>query len=62
MHDLHYNYIKKKYGNKAKLLFTNKDSLACEIETNKSFEYFRKDKDKFDFSKYPKNIQIFIVK
>ena len=42
MHDFHHNYIKKKYGNKAKLLFTNKDSLAFEIETNKSFEYFAK--------------------
>ena len=54
MYDFHYNYIKKKYGDKAKLLFT--DSLMYEIET----EVFYKDisgdvKDRFDTSDYPSN-------
>ena len=37
MYDFHYNYIKTKYGDKEKLLFTDTDSFAYEIKTKGIF-------------------------
>ena len=50
MYIFHYNYIKTKYKNCAKLLFTGTNSLIYEIETNDVYEDIYKDKDLFDFS------------
>ena len=56
MFDFHYNYIKKKYGDKTKLLFTDTDSLMYEIQTEDFYEDFKGDvKDRFDMSDYPSN-------
>ena len=55
MYDFHYNYIKKKYGNRARLLFTNTDSLIYEIEAKDVYKDFWNDKDTFDNSDYPEN-------
>ena len=59
MYDFHYNYIKKRYNNKAKLLFTDTDSLCYEIETQDISEELRQDKNLFYNSDYPKDSKCF---
>ena len=59
MYDFHYNYIKNKYREKAKLLFTDTDSLMYEIETKDAYKDFWNDKDKFDNSDYPESSPYF---
>ena len=54
MYDFHYNYIKPKYGNKAKLLFTDTDSFLYEIQTEDFYKDISGDvKNRFDTSNYP---------
>ena len=56
MYDFHYRYLKPKYGDKAKLLFTDTDSLMCEIETEDFYKDISGDvRDRFDTSDYPDN-------
>ena len=59
MYDFHYNYIKTKYGDKAKLLFTDTDSLTYEIEADDVYLDFWNDKDRFDNSDYPESSPYF---
>ena len=55
MYDFHHNYMKKNYGNRARLLFTDTDSLTYEIEAKEVYKDFWNDKDMFDNSDYPEN-------
>ena len=59
MYDFHYNYIKNKYGDNTKLLFTDTDSLTYEIEAEDVYQDFFNDKEKFDNSDYNKSSRFY---
>ena len=50
MYDFHYKYIKKLYGDKSKLLFTDTDSLCYEIKTENIYQDMYDNKGWFDLS------------
>ncbi len=56
MYEFHYDYVKPKWGDKAKLLFTDTDSLCYEIETDDVYKDIKNDVDKwYDTSNYDKD-------
>ena len=52
MYEFHYEYIKKKYGNNSRLLFTDPDSLKYEIKMEDVYEDSSNDTEMFDFGNY----------
>ena len=59
MYDFHYNFIKEKYGDRAKLLFTDTDSLCYHILTDDVYEDLYNHKDMFDNSVYSKSSKFY---
>ena len=55
MYEFQYDYIKPKYGNRAKLCYTDTDSFIIHISTEDLFEDIADDvKKRFDTSNYDK--------
>ena len=53
VYEFHYKYIKKKYGSKENLLFTDTDSVCYEIETEDFYKDISADaQEKFDTSNF----------
>ncbi|GBM56823.1 hypothetical protein AVEN_227334-1 [Araneus ventricosus] len=55
MYDFHYNYMKYKYKNNLKLLYTDTDSLIYDVETEDIFVDIKNNIEYFDTSDYPEN-------
>jgi hypothetical protein len=53
MYDFHYNHMKAAYGQGAKLLFTDTDSLCYEVQTHDIYADMGKNIDLYDTSDYP---------
>ena len=54
VYDFFYNKLKKQYGPKCELLYTDTDSLLLEIETDDVYKDIETNKNLYDTSDYPK--------
>ena len=55
MYEFYYDYMKQKYGDKCKLLYTDTDSLLLDVECEDYYKDMEKDLDRYDTSDYPKD-------
>jgi hypothetical protein len=53
MYDFYYNQLRKQYGDRCKLLYTDTDSLLLEIETEDVYRDIAQHADLYDTSDYP---------
>ena len=62
MYNFHYNHMMRKYGpEKAKLLFTDTDSLTYQVTTPDLYQDMLEDQDLFDTSNYPREHPLYSV-
>ena len=54
MYDYWYEHLKKIYGERVKLLYTDTDSFIIEVETDDVYRDMIDHKELYDFSNYPK--------
>ena len=54
MYDFFYNHLKKQYGEKCELLYTDTDSLLLKIETEDVYKDIKANENFYDTSNYPK--------
>ena len=62
LYDFFYNHLKKQYGPRCELLYTDTDNLLLEIETENVYKNMEANKDLYDTSDYPKDDQLYSVK
>lgn len=62
IYDFFYNFIKKKFGNDASLLYTDTDSLILKVFTDDFYRVIAENPDNFDTSNYPEQNNFNIVK
>lgn len=59
MFGFHFDVIKPRYGEKAKLLFTDTDSLCYEVKTDDFYKDMWDQKELYDFSGFPEDSPFF---